>query len=195
MPAQTAEQTDRELLRKDCWANARHAYGTSFIFQRRARRLRRSLHLVSYAGIALPLIVGSVALSFGTEFKFWPILIVVVASLLIGQLAVSLWSAMGGWLEKHAYASESASANDRLARRYEELGRNPPAGAQFKIQYDLLGVDDENRRDQDTRQEITAKERRYGMRVALHRFDAVCTTCDEKPKSLKPTDCDTCGNF
>lgn len=184
-----------DSMRQDCWTSALHAHGTSHIFQRRARRLGLKLRLLTYTGIALPLVVGATALSFSLEIVILPTMMTVVATLLILQLLTSTWAVAAHWVDRHIYANESATANDELARRYAALAKSPPLGADFKTEYDLITADNRNRNQQDMKQGVTAKEKREGMRAALRQYQRRCATCGETPTSMKPTDCDTCGNF
>lgn len=191
----TTANVDRDGLRRECWLGALHAFGTSHVFQRRARRLNLKLRLLTYTGIALPLTVGATAVSFGFDLAVLPAMLAIVSSLLVVQLLVSVWAVVAHWVEAHTYANESAIANDELARRYEALARTPPTDAELRSEFDLLNVDNRNRTQQDMRRDITEREKRRGMRAALRQYQRACATCREVPTSMKPTDCDTCGNF
>lgn len=195
MTDQAEGLSSRDVLRQECWKNAIYAFGTSHIFQRRLRRIRKRLQWLTYSGIVLPLLIGAVVLSFGVDLPGLPVLIAIAALLLIAQLAVSAWSIVAGWVDQLAHASDSAITNERLSRQYAELGRNPPSGGQFRVAYDLVRADDQNQRQLDLRQHLSDKEERRGMRAALRQFRRACDGCGKVPASLRPTECDICGNY
>jgi len=58
-----------EELRRHARDKAYYAYGTSQIFERRMRRLRVWRNLITYLGIAVPALVGAIALSFGKQHR------------------------------------------------------------------------------------------------------------------------------
>nr|WP_240947781.1 mobilome CxxCx(11)CxxC protein [Planosporangium mesophilum] len=184
-----------DSLRQECWTNAIHAYGTSYVFQQRQRRLKRAQLWITYSGIIIPLLMGAILLSFGLKLPGLSIMIAGASVLLIGQLALSTWSALAGWTDQLAYANESVVSNESLSRRFADLGRTPPKGTRFRTEFDLLRTEDSARRDQDLRQHLTEKELRMGMRAALRQFERKCATCGQVPTSMKATDCDTCGKF
>jgi mobilome CxxCx(11)CxxC protein len=191
----TSPELDYDNLRRECWNGALHTYGTSYIFQQRAQRLNRRLRLLTYSGVALPLIVGATVLSFGLDIVILPVMVAIVAPLVVMHVLASAWAVVDHWVDAHTYANESATANDQLARRYEALAKNPPTAAEFKSKYDLVCADDSSRTQQDMRKGMTDKEKRKGMRAALRQYQRQCATCQQTPTSMSPTSCDTCGNF
>lgn len=68
------------------WDNAIHAFGTSYVFQQRARRLKTRLQRINYVGIAVPVLVGSLVLSFG---QFGLLSVVIAISSIIGLFQVT----------------------------------------------------------------------------------------------------------
>src|ERR1022692_2656516 len=112
-------------LREQCRIDALMAYATSYIFQRRARSLRKRVQWVTYIGFVVPMVVGLLVLGYG-HLKSLPLIIAITVAIGIGQAAVSLWAIIGGWVDGSSYAAESAPANESLAARYTELAWNPP---------------------------------------------------------------------
>ncbi|MBM0258804.1 mobilome CxxCx(11)CxxC protein [Micromonospora sp. 4G55] len=195
MTVSNSELTLRNRTLEEARVNRLYAFGTADIFQRRAARLRKKLNILNYIGIAVPLLVGATVMSFGPDIEWLSIVGIVGATVLLGQIAVSLWSLIAGWVDQHAHANESVTVNNDLVRRYDELlGGRIPVG-QLKTQFGLVLADDHNRRALDTRQNPAEKEKRRGMRAALRHYQQRCATCKQMPTSLKPSDCDTCGNF
>jgi mobilome CxxCx(11)CxxC protein len=189
----SAEQTTS--YRSQCWDNAIHAFGTSYVFQQRARRLKIRLQWINYVGIAVPILAGSLVLSFG---QFGPLSIVVTILSAIGviQVIVNLWSLVGRWVEEHSYTISSIASNDSLSIKYREFGQNPPAKlSDLRQMYERLQVEDRTRREQDHQHGISDSERRMGMRAALRQFQRTCVGCKKVPTSMEPSDCGICGNF
>ncbi len=183
-------------LRKSCWNEAVYCFGTSGIFGKRATRYRRLLRLLSFLGVAVPAMLGGILLAFGTNFEYLSLTIYVASLLGLLQLVLSLWSLVAKWEDAFAYSLESLSSNRNLASLFEELGKNLPSDErEFRVRYDLLQSENRLRTKQDDQQMITIKENRYGMRLALRQYQRACAGCNLVPTSIKPTDCDVCGNF
>lgn len=112
--SETAIVSRTLAIRTQSWNAALNAYATSYIFQRRARILRVRLQLITYAGFVVPMIVGLLVLGYG-DFKSLAVVISVAAAIGICQVALSLWSIIGGWVDRFSYSLTSISANDLLA--------------------------------------------------------------------------------
>ncbi|MBI3799361.1 MAG: hypothetical protein HY268_20645 [Deltaproteobacteria bacterium] len=182
-------------LREKCWERAFEAFGTAAIFERRASNLRWKLHLLAFLGLGTPLVVGSVVLSFDLESRYLLLLKALAGILTVPLFAVSLWSLVAKWEDKLSYALESSSANNRLSNDYREFAKNPPTEPEFRLGLDRLDIEDQLRNDTDNRQGISEAEKRFGMRAALFKFQKQCISCGKVPESLRPTSCNTCGNF
>ncbi len=182
-------------VRQTCWDQAIHAFGTAYIFEKRAGTLRGRLRWLEFLGIGVPLAVGGIALSFGLQYRHLPSLIVVAGILGIAQLVLSAWSLVAGWQNNLASALESKTANYRLSESYQSLAKNPPDELpEMERRFELLQIEDRLRRDLDHQQTITEKEKRTGMRSALRQFQRPCAGCGKVPRLLKPTNCEVCGN-
>jgi len=171
------------------------AYATSYIFQRRARSLRKRVQWVTYIGFVVPMVVGLLVLAYG-HLKSLPVIIAVAAAIGIGQAAISLWAIIGGWVDGSSYAAMSAPANDLLAAAYTELAWNPPEDLkEFQQQYSMLKIEDKFRTELDYQQGVKEAEKRMGMRAALRKYQTPCVACDKIPLTMKATDCGVCGDF
>lgn len=186
--------TELETYRTDCWNGALHTYGTSAVFQRRAIGLRQKLRILNYIGIAVPLLVGGLVVSYGAV-KILPIIIGVASAIGLVQLAVNAWAMTAGWVEAYSYAVGSVTENDSLANRYQDLAKNPPLLDEMRQRYDKLQHEDGVRRSRDNEQGVTAAEKRYGMRAALRKYQRKCSACTQVPTTMKPGNCGVCGDY
>lgn len=187
---------DYNKIREQSWNRALHSYGTGHIFRRRADKLRDRLRWLSFMGIVVPLLVGGVVLSFGTEFEHIGVVLAVAGIAGLAQLALSAWALTSDWQNSYAYAIGSSSANRRVSKRFETIAANPPSDlAAFQKEYQLLEVEDQARRDLDNQRGVTSEEERAGMRVALRKFRRECASCGKVPQSTQPTSCPVCGDF
>lgn len=186
-------------IRTQCWDKAVHAYATSYIFQRRARVLKRKLQLVTYFGLVVPIVIGLLVLGYG-KFKELALVISIGTAIGIVQAAISLWSIVGEWVDQYSYAASSASANEALATNFRDLGKDLPATVdELRTLYGKLQVADEAQRGKDVQQGIKGAEERMGMRAALRNFQRQCAGCKKVPTTMKPpkkpTKCGVCGDF
>jgi mobilome CxxCx(11)CxxC protein len=188
--------TDRaNVLRQQSWRGAYDAFATGNIFEQRRRKLGRYLRLNNFVHLGVPIAVGASVLAFGVVATTWDIVIWIAAVLAIAQVIFSLWVLNERWEERLAHASESASANHDLSRRFRTLAEAPPEVQEFARRLDILMAENLQREQADYKQEITEEEKRMGHRAALRQFDKECARCHKIPASLEPTSCDICGNF
>lgn len=183
-------------LKNRCLDNALYAFGTAFIFEKRASKYKKRFNCLAFLGIAVPALFGGFVLSFGADFPFKALVLILTSVLGLFQLVFSIWSLVAKWDDAFAYAQESVSANYRLSANFNELAANPPDNLKdFEISYRLLKIENDFRIDRDNQQYITEKEKRMGMRAGLRQFKRACAACKQVPVSLKSTNCDVCGNF
>ena len=119
------EKNIHEIRREECWNEAFHAFGTAWIFEKRAFRLRRRLRILTFLGITVPLALGCTVASFGLKFRYLGLIIFLAAILGIIQLVGSAWALLAKWEDEYAYSLESTAANYRLSAKYTELGEIP----------------------------------------------------------------------
>lgn len=187
--------TARVQIRQKCWDRALEAFGTGYIFEKRANRLRYQLRILTFLGIVVPLVAGAIVLAFG-KVALSPFLLIPAGILGIIQVVGSLWSLVARWDDVYSYAIESLNSNYRLSNNYQRLAENPPeALSELQIQFNLLDREDEFRSAEDYKQAISEKEKRKGMRAALRKFRRPCAGCGQVPTSMKSTDCSICGQF
>lgn len=180
-----------QTVQAHCREKAFYAFGTARIFERRMRKLDRLRAWITYLGILVPLLVGTAVLSFGTA---WVAYAVIPASVLgCAQIALSAWSLVARWDEKHSYAIAAMQAQTRLFNAWDSLAKRTPADLDTRA--NDLDAEDLRQEQSDLAQNISPQEKRYAMRASLYHFGNQCVRCKSVPKSMKPSDCDTCGNF
>ncbi|MEU6680995.1 mobilome CxxCx(11)CxxC protein [Streptomyces sp. NPDC046925] len=185
---------DIDDYRRRCWDAALHAFGTGYIFQKRAARLKRKTDLLTWVGLAVPLLTGALVGTLGS-YRLWGAAIVVGSVIAAVQLAISLWSVVKRWPEELAYSSASAAANDSLAARFAALAEDPPGLQALRAQVEKLSVEDAGRRDRDSEKNVTEKERRTGMRASLRKYQRPCSACHQVPTTMEASNCGVCGQF
>lgn len=184
-------------LRKDCWNNAFHAFGTAYIFRIKAEKFKKYTSKLKFFGIAVPLTIGTTASGYGFDSKFLKLAIIISAPLTIIQLIVSVLATVNKWDEELSYSFESAAENSEIALRYENLAKYPPNNNKVLLEGEMaiLKTKQESRDKQDDKHSITEKDERKGMRYSLKYYQRTCTGCGQIITSMKPSSCNICGNF
>lgn len=183
-----------DKLKKECADNRFYSFGTSKLFERRAKIYRRYLNLITFLGLAVPLVIGITVLSFSGESKVFKNIMIPTAGMLTTcQLIVSLWALVSRWNEKNDYAVSAIKSNTRLETEFNRLCNSEEEVINNEIsnlrnEYDRV-------KQEDTAHGVSEKEMRWGMRKALIHYKLKCPTCNLKPTSMVPLSCDTCGNF
>ena len=167
----------------------------AIFFEKRRQRVGRLLRLNNFVHLVVPLAVGASALAFGIAAASWEIVIWIAGALGVAQVIASLWVLNERLEERLAHASESASANHDLSRRFRILAENPPDVAEFSRRLELLTAENLQREQADYKQDIMEREKREGHRAALRQFNTKCPRCGEVPSSMASSKCDVCGNF
>uniref|UniRef100_UPI000F011FFD mobilome CxxCx(11)CxxC protein n=2 Tax=Pseudomonas viridiflava TaxID=33069 RepID=UPI000F011FFD len=180
---------DLQLESRD---KAFYSFGTAKIFEKRMQKYKKLRNWVSYFGLAVPIIAGSFYLSFGTAYQT---LVTAISGVFICiQAGFSLWSLVAKWDDSHAAATAATLVQNQLHNGWLRLSKMKTENidpAEFKNLEDK----DLRQEDIDIGQHVTPEEKRYAMRAALYHFGSKCARCTIEPKSLKPSNCDTCGNF
>ncbi len=186
-----------KTIRGRSWDEAIHTYGTAHIFEKRAGQLKHRLKILTFLGIVVPTVAGSVFLSFGVGNSVLTTILGTIAGILgTLQLVGSIWSLTAGWENDLSYALESMTSNYRLAYDYENIAHNPPSDFDsLKSRFSLLEVENRTRSDSDNKRVIKEIEKRRGMHAALRQHQRACVECGEVPKSMEPSDCNVCGRF
>lgn len=191
-----AAEVDTEMLRQKCWDEALQTFGTAYIFEDRARRLRPWLRVQNLLGIGVPALVGGILLTFGDEGWYVQVIFVVGGILLLAELVLSVVAVVMNWEERLYYALDSATANYHLSDELRKLARDPPSSPdKFRCEVEKLQAASQERQRLDYRQYVSDANKRKGMRAALREFERDCSGCGEVPSSMEPTECNVCGQF
>lgn len=183
-------------LRKDCWNNALHTFGTAYIFRKKAEKYKRLISSLKFFGIAVPLTIGATASGYGLDSEILKWVIFAAAPLTILQLIVSLLALVRKWDDELSYSYESASEHSEISIQYENLAKYPPnVKSVFQDKIGKLETQQKSRDKQDDKHSIIEKEERMGMRYALRKYQRNCAACGETPTSMTPTSCNVCGKF
>jgi len=193
------QQDNKDCTAQECWDKALYTFGTARIFEKRTATLQKKLRFLSFLGLAMPLLVGGVVTSFGLDFKHIGFVLVLTSIVGLLQLIVSLWALVDRWEDALANSTESLIDNDRLSREFsrfaQEISRLPRLEEQHKLIFERLITENSARANLDIKQNVSEREKRFGMRAGLRQYKRKCTSCDKIPQSLKPTKCPICGRF
>jgi mobilome CxxCx(11)CxxC protein len=170
----------------DSHTRAVDAFGTAVIFQRRARKYRRLVRLLTFFGIAIPGAIGGIVLANLFQKNLLEQLIYVAGALGVIQLVFSFWSVVANWPESLEYSSASGADNSRLSNQLNALAKqaaNPPAD--LDVKYAELVALDEAQNALDNKRDITDGEKIYGHRAGLRQFMWACQACGQVPVTMK----------
>lgn len=191
-----------ENIRTECWNNALHSYGTSYIFSKRASFKNKKLKALTFLGIIVPVTVGGIVTTYDSIDKStlnWIFLIAGSSSLL--QLILSVLSLVYKWDDSYLYYLESSIDNSLISKEFENLFKK------YNPEYTEVNLrelqDEKNKTDlkysirlsNDSKFPFTERENREGMRYALRYFKRKCEGCGLVPKDMNPANCGVCGNF
>src|SRR5215210_1610907 len=180
-----SEPQDIDAKRIHCWNHALEAYGTAFVLQRRAARLRRIRRLLAFFGLVVPVLVGIIATRFykNSPIPSWVIHSAGVASAI--QSLLALWALVAKWEDSLSEAVQAAQKNFALHTRWEHLARGGD-GALIDA-FPQLAAEDETQRQSDVKLFVSDRERAVGMRAGLFKFGRACDRCSKVPTSEAPS--------
>ncbi len=186
----------RDDICKSCFDKALYALATARVFTLRATSKDNWLKVNTCLGILLPSFVGGVVLTYGKDAQKLDLVIWIVGLLGLLQLILSIIVVVFAWEESKNYYIESSISNRNLFEAFQNLAKFPPdLDIVLKEEYDKLITKESFRNDLDDKYPFKLKEERKGMRYALRYFQRSCATCNIVPTTMKPSNCDTCGNF
>lgn len=180
----------------DLWDRSLNCYGTAYLLQYKMQKITVFNTILKFMGLAIPLVVGGVVLSFGYNQALMPILLYVLGILSIIQLIVSLWAIVDNWDRKIEIYSESKLKNLELSDLLKDcaLRYNQDKDKYDSVFTELIIKDDIQKRN-DNKIYFSEKEKRKGLRAGLFQFQRECVSCKKIPKSLRASNCETCGKF
>ncbi|MGH6879011.1 MAG: mobilome CxxCx(11)CxxC protein [Rhizomicrobium sp.] len=199
MPDATLAVADDHANAKQLWTQAKEAFGTAAIFEKRARTYRRLVRGLTFYGLAIPLIIGAIVLGNLAANRPLAIAIYIASALGAVQVVISLWSVVADWTGSLEYSAAANENNIRLSADLKALGieANKPA-AGFDVRRAKAVEAYNGQVAQDQRTLASDDEKVYGYRAALLQFRSRCTLCDKEPPSMKmpfwkSNRCERCG--
>lgn len=190
------ENFSKDEIRRQCHDKALHSLGTYYIFQCKAQFYEKLIKVNSLLGILVPLVFGAIALTYGLDSVFTKSSIKIFYVLVLVQAIYSGLSIVNKWDSKIAYCFDSMADNYYLSQEFSNLGRLPPGDlSELNCQFRVLAERNRSRETMDIKVNFSQKENRKGMRYALMIYGRECLGCKEVPISMRPTNCDVCGNF
>lgn len=173
-----------------------HAFGFSYIFENRIKWYLKRINALKFSGIIVPLIIGSIAISYTQNPEVLIIAIIIGTPIIIIQLIISALSIVYKWDDELAYAFEANNDYNTLYDEYTKLYKFPdPEITKLERKYDVLLVNSRARELQNSKHKLTEKELRKGMRYSLREHKKVCVGCNQTPIGMTSTNCEVCGNF
>jgi len=173
-------------------------FGVAYIFEKRAKSLRKHIQVLTFLGIAVPASVGAIVLKgpLSLSQSQQQIIFGIAGLLAFLQFIITIWSVVTKWNDNLAFYLESKSSNYRLASEYKRLANSTGwSPEEFEMRYQVLEAEGNIRTNQDDKIDLDEKEKRMGMRAGLREFQRPCAGCEKIPKDMKPTNCSVCGNF
>lgn len=188
--------SDRDKILVEIWNKSLHAYGTSYLYERRFKMYRGLIRVLTFSGLAVPIAIGGIYMGYNSNQELLKWSLIIGGGIAVIQLLFSLLALTNSWSDSLSASSESKAANYDLFREFEQLTKFPPTNDdEILNKYSILTTIERAREQQDAKNPLSEKEQRRGMRWALRYFNRPCVTCGQIPTSMTPSNCDTCGNF
>jgi mobilome CxxCx(11)CxxC protein len=190
----TADPTAKSL-RVRCWDGAFRAFATAYMFERRAGALRVKLRWLAFLGIAVPVLVGGLVMTYGLTSPAVAKALPWAGALGVLQLLMSAVSLTSDWSGGLQTSTERIWVNHALAKDFEAIARTPPADpAAFQSRFDILTTQEKESERTDYQLHLSDREKRAGYRAASRHFRRACTACEQVAYSVEPaSDCPVCG--
>lgn len=181
---------------QDCWDDALHSFGTSYIYSKRSKVISRYLRGVNFLGIFVPITIGGIVTSYSVSPDTLKIILFVAAPFSVIQLILSILSLNYNWDDKYSYYLESTNDNAQLSNEYKNLAKyHPKSESQFKSKKEFIDAKYNIRNTNDSKYILSPKEKREAMRYSLRNFQRSCAGCNIIPIDMISTDCGVCGKF
>lgn len=191
MQALTSDQ-----IRQDCWNKSIHCLATSYIFQRKAKKYGDYLRYNSILGLIIPILIGSIAATYGASSPSLKWILIIAAPFSILQAIISGLALANKWEGNLSYSLESQTANRELSDKFKELAKYSANDInELQKKSELLFTIDNERTRQDEKVHFSDKENRKGMRYALMILQINCIICGIIPQRMNSTECTNCGKF
>ncbi len=184
-----------ELLRR-CADEALKCYGTAYIFEKRASKLKTKSSILNFFGIATPAMLGTMIATYNLDNNTEEAIKFIAGTIGLFQLLLTIWSIVEGWGDKASSYTESKSTNYSIAKRLKYLEQNTTISRnEYNSELAVIEKEIDIRSSIDARHDITDEEKRMGMRYGLRKYQRPCAGCNIVPIEMKPTSCGVCGKF
>ena len=185
-----------ENLRRECADYALHAYGTAYIFEKRAANIQNKIRILSFLGVAVPACVGAVVGSYSLDSKQTGVILTIASTIALVQLLLSIWSLASGWDAKLSEYLDQKNKNYEISDKYKKLGNDTVHDLHaYKREQEKLDIERSYIKKAADKHSVTENEKRKGMRYALRKFQRSCASCGIVPTDMKSTDCGVCGQL
>ena len=189
---QNAEMLSNKIT-VDCWNSALDCFGLQYVYSKKIQALQKWLNASKIAGVLIPVIIAGILGSSLYSPKLLDITIMIAAPFGLAQFILSCYLAVAGSDNNLMVYITRAEQYSLLASEYRRLANFPDFDYEVYLKkYDILV---ERERIASRGDYLSEKELRKAMRFGLREFGKQCAGCNEKVISMKPTDCDVCGNF
>lgn len=182
--------------RLDCANYALHAYGTAYIFEKRASSIQKKIKWLSFLGVAVPASVGVIVGTYALDETQIGLLLFVASLISIVQLLLSIWSLSSNWNSNLSDYLNLKNKSSSISDKYEKLGKETVLDFSFfQANLDKFDIERVLIKQLADRHSIKESEKRRGMRYALRKFQRACAGCNVVPTNMKNTKCGICGEF
>lgn len=183
-----------EKIRQDCWDKTLDCIGLSYIYQLKIKRINRWLRVSKVLGIVIPVFLGGVLTSSLNFREVIEVAIWVTTPIALFQLILSTILSINGADDNLLKYSTKAAEYSIIETEFRQLARYPDQNElEYVKKFEILLERDKGITKGSL--DITDKEKRIGMRFGLRELSRECVGCKKTPLSMKPTNCDICGNF
>jgi mobilome CxxCx(11)CxxC protein len=174
--------------------HAKDTLALAHIFEVRAAKYGLWTTVVDVSTLAIPMLVGLIAMTYELGADWLKVVIGVAGTLLIVQAFLDLMSRAFKWRKTTKKALAASKSYVALNNEWDRLGRGD--GDSDSKHVESL-VAEENRLSEKTvKLNLTPRESRFGERYALHYYLMPCPQCKVVPKDPfagRRDQCPSCG--
>lgn len=199
MDTSTVHNTDATInfeYKKKAHDNAFHSFGTYYIFKKRYDGYKNKTLSIATINLLVPSIFGAIYISFGANILTKELSISICAGLGFISICATVISFILRWQEKVTESQKNMIDNYGMYEKYYDIAIDTSLiKEKFEEIYFQLSQEGKYIDRASLEAEISDKEKRRGHRAALIQLQRDCVSCNVKPKSMKSSKCNVCGNF
>lgn len=181
-------------IRTDCWDKALDSFGYSYIYSKKIDSLNIWLRWTKVLGILIPVLLGGLLTSYFSDKHLIDLAIWITTPVALLQLLISTYLSIIGADDKVNIYSTKSAEYSLLNSEFEHLAKYP-AEEINTLQHKMDILLERERGISKGSFDVSDKELRKGMCSGLRNYRRECAGCGKIPTTMKPTDCDVCGNF